>query len=363
MADSALHRILVVDDEEIVRVALRETLRREGYEVVTASTAVEGLEALKQRAFSVILTDHQMPVLTGLEFLARVKQIQPDAARILITAVLSLGTVIDAINKGEIYRFIVKPWLREDLLATVRNGVQRYELICSNAVLQATTLAMNEKLTALNQSLEQQIARGAVQSARDAALAQTMRHELERLAALGGSILEAFEPSLGRQARQAATLCQAMAIAAGLTPEQCQILQLSASLYDLGLVGMSRPLVRRWQRGDPVGEDERECIRQHPVRAQRLVDAAAFPTEVGRVIRAHHERLNGAGYPDGLVAEETPWLARLLAVAVCYAEGGQQGVSAVDLLQSGSGTAFDPKAVDLLLRCRAGESAEGSPSI
>ena len=116
-ADPALHRILVIDDEQIVLVALRETLRREGYEVVTAQSALQGMEFIKQHPFSVILSDHQMPQMTGLEFLARVKEIQPDATRILITAVLSLSMFIDAINKCEIYRFIVKPWLREELLA------------------------------------------------------------------------------------------------------------------------------------------------------------------------------------------------------------------------------------------------------
>src|SRR5205085_1267639 len=142
-SNAAMHQILVVDDEEIVLVALHDTLEHEGYNVVTCPSAVEALALLKEQAFSVIISDQQMPMITGLEFLAQVKQIQPDATRILITAVLSLSTVIDAINKGEIYRFVVKPWLREDLLATVRNAVQRYELICKNLVLQATTRAMN----------------------------------------------------------------------------------------------------------------------------------------------------------------------------------------------------------------------------
>jgi DNA-binding NtrC family response regulator len=122
--DNSLHRILVVDDEEIVLVALRETLRREGYQVETTTDALRALEMVRQEQYAVIITDQMMPLLSGLEFLAQVKQIQPDATRILITAVLSLGTVIDAINKGEIYRFIVKPWLREELLATVRSDFQ-----------------------------------------------------------------------------------------------------------------------------------------------------------------------------------------------------------------------------------------------
>ena len=143
--DNQLHNLLVVDDEEIVLIALRDTLAREGYRIATAANALDALKLLKEQAFSVVITDQQMPMLTGLEFLAQVKQLQPDTTRILITAVLNLATVIDAINKGEIYRFIVKPWLREELLATLRNAVQRYDLICRNAALQATTLAMNEQ--------------------------------------------------------------------------------------------------------------------------------------------------------------------------------------------------------------------------
>ena len=106
-------RILVVDDEKVVLAALRETLRLEGYEVFAFEDPLEALRLLRATPFSVILTDQQMPVLSGLEFLAQVKELQPNATRILITAVLSLGTVIDAINKGEVYRFIVKPWLRD----------------------------------------------------------------------------------------------------------------------------------------------------------------------------------------------------------------------------------------------------------
>src|SRR5438093_7439615 len=114
-SDNSLHPILVVDDEEVVLVSLRDTLSREGYHVTTAPNAVEALARLKEQAYSVVITDQQMPMLSGLEFLAQVKEMQPDATRILITAVLNLSTVIDAINKGEIYRFIVKPWLREEL--------------------------------------------------------------------------------------------------------------------------------------------------------------------------------------------------------------------------------------------------------
>jgi DNA-binding NtrC family response regulator len=107
---------------------------------------VHALSVLKEQEFSVVITDQQMPMVSGLDFLAQVRQIQPDATRILITAVLNISTLIDAINKAEIYRFVVKPWSREELLATVKSAVERYDLISSNSRLLAQTLQENAQL-------------------------------------------------------------------------------------------------------------------------------------------------------------------------------------------------------------------------
>lgn len=348
--DPAIHRILVVDDEEIVLVALRDTLRREGYEVVTASNAVQGLEILRKSQFSVIMTDYQMPMLTGLEFLTQVKEIQPDATRILITAVLSLSTVIDAINKGEIYRFIVKPWLREELIATVKNAVQRYELICRNAVLQAATLTMNEKLSQMNKSLEQQVGKIETQNQQLAELNQALSQNLQRSVSLCLQVMETFYPLLGSQARRVFELCKAMAVALKLPPEQRQILEISAWLHDVGLVGVPRQLIRRWQQGEPLTEAEQALVEHHPVLGQELVGFVHSLAEVGTVIRAHHERLDGSGYPDQLMGDNIPWLGRLLAVAVSYAESPYTGVDAVEAIRLSSGKAFDPEAVRAFLR-------------
>src|SRR5665213_2263370 len=186
--------ILIVDDEEIVLVALRDTLLRVGYKVVASPHAVHALSILQEQQFSVVITDQQMPLVTGLEFLAQVKQIQPDATRILITAVLSLSTVIDAINKGEIYRFVVKPWLREELLATVKNAVQRHELISKNARLQAATQRMNQQLQELNRSLESQVARVAEQNVQLQEFARNQEENLRRSVELCVQTMRTFYP-------------------------------------------------------------------------------------------------------------------------------------------------------------------------
>jgi CheY-like chemotaxis protein len=122
------HAVLVVDDEEIVLVALRETLKQLGFQVTAVTDAVEALTRLRAQPYSLIITDHQMPRLTGLEFLAEARRIQPRASRILITAVLNVGTVIEAINRAEIHRFLLKPWQREELLEAIEQGIQKFEV-------------------------------------------------------------------------------------------------------------------------------------------------------------------------------------------------------------------------------------------
>lgn len=345
------HPILIVDDEEIVLVALRDTLLREGYQVVASPHAVHALSILKEQQFSVVISDQQMPMVTGLEFLAQVKQIQPDATRILITAVLSLGTVIDAINKGEIFRFLVKPWLREELLATVKNAVQRYELICSNSRLHAATQAMNDKLVQLNQALEAQVAKVAEQNQRLEEIARAQEENFRQSVELCVQTMQTFYPTLGNQARRVFEICKAMATSLELPPEQAQTLEISAWIHDIGLVGVPRQLIKRWEHSpESLNEAERALVQHHPILGEELARFAHHLREVGPTIRAHHEQFDGSGYPDKLSGAGIPWLGRLLAVAVAFAESDLDSQQASEMISRGSGSAFDPEAVRVFLR-------------
>jgi response regulator RpfG family c-di-GMP phosphodiesterase len=354
IAPSSRPRVLVVDDEEIVLVALKETLHRQDYDVVATSDPVVALEELKKTEFAVIISDHRMPMLTGLELLAQARQIQPDTTRILITAVLSLDTVIDAINKGEIYRFIVKPWLREELLVTVQNAVQRQELIRQNARLAVATQAMNDQLVELNRSLEQQVKLVAQQNKQLAEANTALEHNLIRSIELCLNTMETFYPVLGNQARRVAALCRAIAKTSQMSPEESRVLESAALLHDIGLVGVPRQLIRRWQE-DPASLDaaSRALIQQHPVLGQELSAFGSGMDQVGVVIRAHHERFDGTGYPDKLAGENIPWLARVLAVAVAFESSKHTREDAVEQIKMLSGTVFDPDAVRAFLRGHA----------
>lgn len=342
--------ILIVDDEELVLSTLRDTLAREGYKVVASPHAVHAASILSEQKFSVVITDQQMPMVTGLEFLAQVKKAQPDATRILATGVLNLSTVIDSINKGEIYRFIVKPWLREELLATVKNAVQRHELICHNNRLRAETLEMNKELTRMNQALEAQVALVAGQNQQLEILAAAQEKNFRLSVELCVQTMQTFYPTLGNQARRVFELCTTMAKGIDLPAEDRQTLEIAAWIHDIGLVGVPRRLIKKWeQTPDDLNEAERILIDQHPILGAELARFAHHLRGVGPTIRSHHERFDGSGYPDHLAGQRIPWLGRLLAVAVAYAECDYTGQAAADMISAGSNSIFDPDAVRAFL--------------
>lgn len=343
--------LLIVDDEEIILAALQETLRRAGYDAVTFSDPRVAVEELKKREFSVIITDQTMPGLLGLELLAEARKVQPFATRILITAVLSLDTIIEAINKGEIYRFIIKPWLREEFLAMVQNAVQRYELICQNARLQETTQAMNEQLVELNRSLEQQVKLVAQQNTKLAEMNTALEENLVRSMELCVHTMQTFYPSLGNQARRASELCKTIAQILQLPSDDRRVLESAALLHDIGLVGVPRHLIRKWQaETEQLSSPEKALIEQHPILGQELATFSSGLDKVGEVIRAHHECYDGSGYPDQMVGENIPWLSRLLAVAVAYASSPLTNSDAAERIKLDAGSKFDPEAVRVFLR-------------
>lgn len=119
--------LLLVDDEENVLMALKRILRREGYNILTATSAEEGLELLAKNNVSVLLSDQRMPGISGVEFMRRVKLMYPNVVRMILSGYTEVGTLTDSINKGEIYQFITKPWENEAVIASIREAFLRHE--------------------------------------------------------------------------------------------------------------------------------------------------------------------------------------------------------------------------------------------
>jgi response regulator RpfG family c-di-GMP phosphodiesterase len=347
----ANNSILVVDDDEIILVAISETLSSEGYRVTTCNNPADALDLVRQNTYAVIMSDQRMGEMTGLEFLGEVKKIQPNASRILLTGVLTLKTVIDAINKGEIFRFLAKPWIREELVATIQNAFSRYQLIAENEKLHRDTQALNSQLQQANAQLGEQLEKIKIQNSEiersREALAKNFDHSLE----LCYRIINAFHPLLGKETKAVLDICQLMAESGALSPEEARTLRIAAWLQNIGLIGISRDVLLKSRKNpEQLTLSERNLIHNHPIYGQTLSSFFDSMEQVGTTIRAHHECWDGTGYPDNLARETIPWPARCLAVAVYYVECGLPREMAVEEILNLSGKAFDPEAVRLFLK-------------
>ena len=116
--------ILYVDDERLMLSAFRRTVRKEPYEVIIANSGSEGLEVIATRDVAVVVSDARMPNMDGVEFLRRVAKASPDTMRMLLTGYTDQQTTVDAINEAGVYRYLSKPWRRDDLLQALRDAVE-----------------------------------------------------------------------------------------------------------------------------------------------------------------------------------------------------------------------------------------------
>ena len=152
--EERIHTLLFVDDEANILTALKRVFRKSNYNILTAESGEEGLEILKEEPVDLIMSDQRMPGMTGMEFLKQVKVLYPDTTRLILSGYSEVRTITSAINEGEVYRFIGKPWDDEELKITVGRSLERHDLIRQNRLLFEKVQEQNEKLRELNEDLE-----------------------------------------------------------------------------------------------------------------------------------------------------------------------------------------------------------------
>ena len=151
---SATNPILVVDDDEEVLDVLAGQIRLGGYDVNAASSPREALEALRRTRFAAIISDYQMPGMSGTDLLASAREIQPGATRILLTGILGIDAMMGSIENGLLHRFLTKPWARVELLAAVGAAVRHHCMIEENERLHGELHRTAESLNAANAKVE-----------------------------------------------------------------------------------------------------------------------------------------------------------------------------------------------------------------
>lgn len=152
-------RILLVDDEKNVLRSLERTFLDEDYEILTATCGADGLNILKSVSpVQIIISDYRMPEMNGVDFLREVRKKWPDTVRIVLSGYADTASIVSAINEGEIYKFIPKPWNDDELKVTIINALERYYLNKNNKELAEALKTKNKELKKINDDLERLIA-------------------------------------------------------------------------------------------------------------------------------------------------------------------------------------------------------------
>lgn len=316
------HLILLVDDEPSITRSIQRLFRKESYKVLTALSGSEGLTMLagSDTPVSLIISDQRMPGMTGAQFLEKARVLAPDAIRFLLTGYSDVKDILDAVNKGEIHRYLTKPWNDDDLLFQVRSALETFELRVENKRLNELSRQQNEELTELNQDLEKKIQERTLEIRMKSQALAEANVSLERnfvdTIRLLSSLVETLNPRLGSYLNFVAQLAKRMGQGLGLDkPEQEQI-EIAGLLHDIGLLGLPKILLDK--NMEDMVEAELKLFKQHPIIGQICLQPVERLDPVGAIVFSHHENYDGSGFPDGLKGEQIPLGARIIRVAADY---------------------------------------------
>jgi response regulator RpfG family c-di-GMP phosphodiesterase len=359
--------ILCVDDEPHILSALRRLFRTQGYEVLTAGSAEAGLALLAEREVDLVISDMRMPEMDGVQFLERARVARPDALRLLLTGHADVEQIMDAINRGEIYRYITKPWDDTEILLVVRHALERRALEQEKLRLESLTLRQNEQLRELNQDLEAKVAArtAELRGAHDELLASNDKLKRTFLTSIRvfAGIIELRGANLAGHSRRVADLARRIAVRMGLDAHETQQVFIAGLLHNIGKIGFADDLLDL-----PVSMMNGEQLNQYkryPARGEQLLMPLDDLGEAAAIVRAHQERFDGEGFPDRLAGLNIPLGARIVALASDY-DNLQIGIltrnrlapaQAAALVQERRGTRYDPAVVAAFEEVTTGRSA------
>ncbi|MBL0700214.1 MAG: response regulator [Desulfosarcina sp.] len=303
--------ILAVDDEAVTLNRVKHYLKKWGYNILTAGNGVEALEKFLSGDIDIILTDWIMPEMDGPEL---IKQVHKNSKRyvyiILLTSKRETGDLVSALSEGGADDYIVKPFDPEELRARVSVGER--------------TVLLERKLWEYNNDLENTV------RMQTRIIRQTQEETIFRLL----SALEARDKETGGHVRRIGLYSARLAKAAGWTQDKIDDILIAASMHDIGKIGISDSILCKKGR---LTEDEFEIIKSHTIIGGRILGDSKLPMlqMAYDIALCHHEKWDGSGYPCGLIGEQIPEAARLVALVDVYDALGRERIYRKALSEEG----------------------------
>lgn len=348
--------VLFVDDEPSILSALRRLFRPQGYKVLLAESGRMGLELLETEKVDLVVSDMRMPEMDGATLLEKVRERWPTVGRILLTGYADIGSTVAAINRGQIHRYIAKPWDDRELVMCVQDGLERRRLEQENKALLRLTNEQNDELQALNAGLTARVkARTAeleqVNAMLETSFAQVQENFLLSINVFSG-LVELRSSGLAGYSRQVADLARRTVrrLNGGAVLEED--VYIAGLLHEIGKIGFPDTLLRKPLSA--MSSDELALYRRHTLNGEAALLPLGRLQRVGRLVRTHHERIDGKGFPDGLSGDDVPLGAQILSASSDYyaAQSGRLSLKrytpaeAQALIRGGAGTRYEVAVVE-----------------
>ncbi len=332
-----LPKVLVVDDDPSVRAFFRSALNDHATRVGEADNAALALDCIESGDFDVIVCDVWMPGASGLDLLAMAQQTKWDVSFILVTGEIEAETVVTALRLHA-SDFLFKPLTVEEITRSLEGAFERLlaarEARAYKGSLETTIHRRTRDLEVALSELETnyQMTLEALVAALDSREHETFSHSLR---------VRAYTRYLARQA--------------GFPPALLPSLEQGALLHDIGKISVADAILLKPAK---LTVEEWKEMRKHSVAGYEILKRVPFLRPASAIVRHHHERFDGTGYPDELKGSEIPLGARLFAVADTldamttdrFYRKGPGFEAALKEVQRWSGTQFDPHIVDLFLK-------------
>ncbi|NNA76199.1 response regulator [Pseudomonas lactis] len=307
--------VLLVDDEESILNSLRRLLRGQPYDVVLATSGAQALEIMATRPIDLVMSDARMPGMDGATLLAEVHRLYPATSRILLTGYADLTTIIKAINDGQIHRYISKPWNDEELQLVLQQTLEHQRL-------ERLARDQTEQLKLLNATLEKRVAARTAELQQTADMLDLAYDELKRSYVTGTEVFSLLAnlrlPKDKQTNRALIELIRVYCAAQSMDESSTRDLTMAAALYNIGKLSWTDSMMVA--PSDKLHSTDRGLYREYPGQSESLLMTLEPMKDAARIIRHHHERWDGTGFPDHLKGDTIPPGSRLLKLAVDFIE-------------------------------------------
>jgi len=317
--------ILCVDDEPSILESLKRFCNANQWQAICVDSGPEALNALKQAeqnsiSIDLIISDMRMPNMTGADLLKQTRQLYPEIPRILLTGYADIDALSKAVNECAIYNYISKPWDANLLTNVIKSSLEFTFIKRERLRLETLTIEQNKRLKDINEDLDAKVNERTIEIEQALTLLNLSHEKLQSNFSDTLNVLaQLMDFKEGRDYRHSHIVC-AQSCQLGkrlnLSDGQLELLHIASLLHDIGSLSLPESVFTTPQ--DKLDERNKRLYKKHVLLAEAALMNSPSLTEVGKIIRAHHERLNGSGFPDGLKGEEIPIESRIINIVSMF---------------------------------------------